>query len=412
MNSVTRDDVVISLLLPTRGRADKLRRVLDSIESTVANANRIALYVYVDDDDDDTIVFSQQCDQTEAYRFGISWHIASKAASMGKMIEALHRSSNPAQIYMSIVDDYVFDTPNWDDKLRDVWQQYPDGVWLAYPHDSISPGNVTFAIIGARWPDTTGRILTSYFPFWFDDVWLDQVAQMIDRKIAVPIHMKSLEGKGQTPRMFNLWFWHQFFANTLDERIDEADKLRRIIYNNNPDEYRHSLALVCELAESFDHLSRSFTKSEVLYYEYIMSSRYSQDQISSNILYIRKEADGVLHLCDKLMSYAGRDHKAACFIADNIACTSLPIRYLVELKTVMQESLTSEGHAALDRIITRIREELITIKNNASDLNLPANFRLVMPEFTAGIVFKSWYLKVIRFLASICRKQPHGADLL
>lgn len=412
MNAVSDDDIIISLLLPTRGRPDRLGLVLDSIEKTVHQKDKVILNVYVDDDDVATLEFSCSKGCREGYHFLINWHVAGRTGSAGIMLDVLWKASSPADVYMCVVDDYTFTTPAWDEELRSIARKNTDGIWLAYPHDPISPGNVTFVILGANWLDITGKYLTNYFPTWFDDVWLDQVSQLIHRKIEANIHMLPIEGKGKTPRMFNLWFWHQFFANTLDERVAEADSMRRAIYGNNSDEYRRSLEQSVELVTSFDQLSRSFTKSEVLYSEYIMSSRYSQDQISSNILYIRKEADGVLHLCDKLMSYADRDHKTARSIADNIACTSLPIRYLVELKSVMQESLTSEGHAALDRIIAGIREELITIKNNASDGNLPANFRLIMPEFTTGIVLKSWYRKVIRFLASIGRKQPHKADLL
>lgn len=409
MNPSDNAEIFISLLLPTRRHPDKLHLVLDSIESTVADPSKIVLYFYVDDDDADTIAFLKHLGRVSPYRFDISWHIASKAGSMGKMMEALHRVSRPARIYMPLADDYVFDTPNWDEVLVDIWEKHPDGVWLAYPHDPNSPGNVTFAIMGSRWLELTGRFLTSYFPFWFDDVWLDQVAQMIGRKIAVPIQMKPMAGKGKTPRMFNLWFWHQFFANTLDERIEEADRLRCVIYGENSDEFRRCLAKASGLAENFDRLIRGFSKSEVLYSEYILSSRYSQEQISTNLLYICKEADGVLHLCDKLLVNAGRDHIAALSITDNIACTSLPIRGLDELRMVKHGSSSVVRQDALNQIIARIREDLLTIKNIASDGRLPADFKLIMPEFTTGLVLEGWYRRAVRFITAICRKCTCGA---
>ena len=411
MDDVDNTNIIISMLMATRDHFDKLYQVFDSIESTAADPAKIVLSVYVDDDDYGTIAFLEQFGQTSAYRYSISWHIAPRTGSMGKMIEELYRASTPSQIYMPMPDDYVFATPDWDEKLREVWRQNPDGIWLAYPHDAISPGNVTFPIIGFRWLEITGRLLTSYFPFWFDDVWLDQVAQMIGRKIAVPFQITSLEGKGKSPRMFNLWFWHQFFGNTLDERIDEADRLRRSIYRDDPDVYCSSLALVEELAEGFDQLNRRFSRSELLQSEYVMSSRYSQDRMSSNILYISKEADAVLHLCDKLKSCSGSDHKTVRSLVGNIASTSLPIRCLDELKNLMQKSETSDWNADLDRIIDGIRDDLHSIKNRASEGNLPADFKLIMPEFTCRIVLKSWYRTCVSFLAAIGRKQPFGAAL-
>lgn len=390
MNSMDQKNIVVSLLLPTRGRPDKLCKVFDSISATVADPSRVVLNIYVDDDDKDTIEFSRRCAPSE-YAFDVLWHIGQKAGSMGKMVEALYRSSPAAQVYMPMVDDYVFETCNWDELLRDIWKRFPDGVWMAYPHDASSPGNVTFVILGAGWLGTLERYLTDYFPFWFDDVWLDQVAQLVGRKVAAPMTMRTIGGKGKTPRMFNLWFWQQFFSNTLDERIDDADKLCRVIYKDD-EEYIANRERFLKLAESIARINRGVPKNTVLTSEYMLSNRFSCEQISRNMIYIRKEAEAVLHLCGKLNGFIGSNDKMAAAIIDTILSSSLPSPGIDQMRHVVGQNYERTQLQDLQLWANTVSTEVEAIRMSTLTGTLPGEFKLLMPHYSLMIILKARFL--------------------
>ncbi len=407
-DSTGKEDALISLLMPTRGRTDKLQMVLDSIDATVVNADGVILNIYVDDDDLDTIEFSSAFTRLTEYRFCISWHILPRTGSMGMMLDALYRTSRPAEVYAPMTDDYIFRTHGWDKLIRDVWARYPDGVWLAYPHDPTSPGNVTFAIIGSCWISVTGRYLTNYFPFWFDDVWLDQVAQLIGRRIALPMEMEPIGGKGVTQRMFNLWFWQQFFANTLDERIEEANSLSRALVGKDREAFVANAAQRTEMVAEFDKSTRSYTKEEIANAEYRLSPRYPQKQISTNFRYIGKEVDAMLHLCDKLDRYQNIDNKVVIAIANNIASTSLPLRLIPDLTSTAQSANEISRQMRLSEITDSLRLELRAIKEAVSQGALPRDFKLAMPSITIGMILKDRYWKarmsgIVRTIVSLIR---------
>jgi hypothetical protein len=59
-------DILISVLIPTRSRPEKLRRCIESIVSTAANPDRIELVVRMDDDDDQSETWSDGVDRRGA----------------------------------------------------------------------------------------------------------------------------------------------------------------------------------------------------------------------------------------------------------------------------------------------------------------------------------------------------------
>jgi len=85
-------------------------------------------------------------------------------------------------------------------------------------------------ILSAEWLAVTGRFSTGYFPFWFEDTWLDQIGQIIGRREQLPIKLGLIGGKGKTSRMRNVAFWTGFYNHTLDERIHTAKELLQKIY--------------------------------------------------------------------------------------------------------------------------------------------------------------------------------------
>ena len=130
---------------------------------------------------------------------------------MGERLNKLREISNRnAGIYMAIADDYIFITKNWDNNLRKAINSFPDRIVLAFPEDPIAePNQITHMWVSTEWTNILGRYISEYFPFWYDDVWYDQVAQMIQRKVKLDIEVIPQGDKGKTQGMRNLLFWEQ-----------------------------------------------------------------------------------------------------------------------------------------------------------------------------------------------------------
>ena len=74
----------ISLLLPTRGRPQMLAQVFASLEQTIAQKNKVAVWLYIDHDDQLTMD-AIQTGQFKGYSFGIHWVVGESAASLGEI---------------------------------------------------------------------------------------------------------------------------------------------------------------------------------------------------------------------------------------------------------------------------------------------------------------------------------------
>lgn len=213
----------ISILTPTRGRPEGLHAVFQNYQETVTRKELFDVWLYVDDDDQITIDYIES-GQWSSFGFPIHWHVAPGKNSMGEMLSELWQicSTNPG-IYFPFGDDFALSTLGWDEILRKSFAQIEDGYMLGFLIDmTAQPAQVTFAVPSARWLNTVGYYVTDRFYFWFGDNWLDEVAQMAECKVMIPIQVHSAQGKGKTPRMRNLPFWFGYYTSMLEERFREA----------------------------------------------------------------------------------------------------------------------------------------------------------------------------------------------
>ena len=291
----------ISILIPTRERPDYLRNLLDSIEETTKNKSLVDVWFYLDDDDYTTKQFID-ARIIDKYSFKISYVFGPRTKTMGEMFNTLREkcTTNPG-IYMPASDDYIYVTKNWDQIVRDAFNRYPDRILLAYADEPTTDSDVViFVILSAEWTNLLGRILTEYFPFWYDDTWLDQVSQMVQRIIKLDIQMEPQGGRGKTPRMRNLLFWQRFFINTMEERIEDANILRRAIYTENSPEYYINLDEAKRLSNLFEKEFKKKRDDDLIFMEKYQSV-YPENLTSHAYLsYQIIEEDAINHLCEKL----------------------------------------------------------------------------------------------------------------
>lgn len=188
----------ISVLLPSRQRPQQLVRMIDSILATAHFPEQIEVVVYVDDDDrsydgiDHPAIVTKWVSGPRSYdglvNLSIMWNLCYAASS--------------GDIVMHCGDDIIFRTPGWDAVVRSAFESAEDKILFAFGDDGYQTGlNFgTHGFIHRKWVETVGYFVPPYFVSDYNDVFLNDVAKLIDRHLEIPIlteHMHWCAGKAE-----------------------------------------------------------------------------------------------------------------------------------------------------------------------------------------------------------------------
>ena len=314
----------ISILIGSRGRQSQLNNFLESIEETTTAKGKLEFALYVDEDDLETQEYLNA--NIKRFSFSIRPCIKESPIALGEIQNTLWKTSlHRGGLFVTAMDDYIYTTKGWDEQIRDAFSKYPDRIALVYPEDPTAPELATMPILSDQWITTVGTFQTDYFPFWYNDVWLDEVAQMVQRKHKIDMKVSTQGGKGKTARMRNLPFWQRFFLMMIIERLSEAEKLRSVIYKNNQSLQKESESMGRSLALKFlemhDHSDEKLITSEQ---ELAASTNWSDPRKLYS--YITSELRAV-HRASELLTYAFRmdDYGFIARALDVISRASLSI---------------------------------------------------------------------------------------
>jgi glycosyltransferase involved in cell wall biosynthesis len=121
--------LLFSLIIPTRGRPEGLRRLLDSLYATTEDRTTIETIAVIDEDDAESRAFSYP---------DLSFHpvIVPAGLKMGELNLAGYRAAR-GKFLMLLNDDVVVRTRGWDTQLKQVLEYYGDGVVLAHVNDLL-----------------------------------------------------------------------------------------------------------------------------------------------------------------------------------------------------------------------------------------------------------------------------------
>jgi hypothetical protein len=156
----------ISLLLPTRGRPDWVLRLFESIKQYTKHLEHLEVVLCIDDDD--TASHTLDCDAFIVKR------IIGPRNTMGHYNSACLAASSGDIVVLSN-DDMVMRTTGWDERIRQVDAQYPDGIYMAYPNDLFKGAKLcTFPIL----PRRTCELLVDPFPKIYKGAFIDY--QLLD----------------------------------------------------------------------------------------------------------------------------------------------------------------------------------------------------------------------------------------
>ncbi|HYG23852.1 MAG TPA: hypothetical protein VEH04_13800 [Verrucomicrobiae bacterium] len=295
----------ISILMATRARPEMLAEELDTLQANTRQKDKLAVWLYVDNDD---TVTREAVDggRFSNFDFRVNWHYGPRPPALGQAHQALWNASGRAsEVYMISCDDARFDTPGWDDVVRREFEQHSDGVLLGFAQDPNAE-QATYPFIGWGMLQVLGyeKVFPGIFAFWFDDKWVEQIAQLAGRCVSIPMIINPIGGgKGKTQRMRCVPFWTRFFQLLMPERRACAEQLLNAMYVNDP---QARAAAFKELEAVWNHLVRDEEKSFSDLYCVFQEERHTalspEDRDRFNPLYIRQEVMAVT----RLLSHAER----------------------------------------------------------------------------------------------------------
>lgn len=210
----------LAISLPTRGRADQL---IDTVERSVANwvLPTTKMWIMADRDDPETVSRfweAQKKWNTDGPRVYMS--IEPREDTIAAKWNRVLGLDPDADVYLTDADDAPQITPGYDRKILDAASLFPDGLGFVYGHMA----NASFTCsesLTRKVVQKLGYIFPPYFPYWFVDHWIDDVARITGR-ISVADIRTDQSSVGKTQEMREPGWWATWFDAAYMIRRNQA----------------------------------------------------------------------------------------------------------------------------------------------------------------------------------------------
>ena len=228
----------ISVIIPSRGRSQSLRAVLIALDALSSGKHKIGYTVLADKDDTETAWCVEDIrDLLEGPQGSPTGNTLTVIVDDNRLINVRENEIAAiarADAYMPWADDLFPMAQRWDEMIVHAIEQMnvPAFSW----QEANDPNNHTAIVISKVWYEATGRLFPEYFPFWFADTWMKEVFQFAFGA-QMPIFGDLAFGgkRGRTQNMHDLAFWFGVFAESRDERVEDARKICAAMGLSMPD---------------------------------------------------------------------------------------------------------------------------------------------------------------------------------
>ena len=210
------DAPLFSIIVPTRGRPDGLRRLLDSFKATTAHLDSVEVILVIDTDDGKTIAFVYD-------DFPLKRVVVQPGLKMGALNMAGYNAAIGDYI-MLLNDDVVLRTQAWDEKILGGFKTFSDKIVLVHVNDKIFGEKLcTFPFLSREYCEIAGGICPE-----------DYVRYRIDDHVYNVFNLLAVMGRIRILYLPDVVFEHtNYFLTTFggveyrpDERIHEIDTKR------------------------------------------------------------------------------------------------------------------------------------------------------------------------------------------
>ena len=201
----------VTISLASRGRPELLKSTLGATGPNIRESGT-RIVVLLDEDDE----------QSTGFAFdhpNVTVSVAPRAESFGhKWNRAVDIA--PGSIYVLMADYTPHITPGFDTKVLEAAALFPDGIGVVYNHlaNLSFPGMVSAT---AGLVEKMGYFCPPYFPYWFVDHWIDDIARMIGRVAFAEVDI-GRHNKPATQGLQEPAFWAMLYDALVFERREQA----------------------------------------------------------------------------------------------------------------------------------------------------------------------------------------------
>ena len=155
----------ISVIIPSRGRPDKLARCIQSL----GFHTNIEVLVGLDDDDPEL-----QRNRAAMPCFHV---IGPRHRTLGALVNTLAAKATGKYLFF-LGDDYVIEQPDWPQRILDAAAKLPNDIGVLYPRCKFHKNFANLPIISRKHYEALGYFMSPIFPYWFIDTWHDEVSEL------------------------------------------------------------------------------------------------------------------------------------------------------------------------------------------------------------------------------------------
>lgn len=214
----------IAVILATRGRPKQALGVIEAMRLMQSGEHNVRIILACDDDDpsDTEGFFSAYGDPQITIACGP--RPPGVSACWNRCV-----GLTDADIYMTMTDDALIHTPNWDAIIAQGFDQFPwvaPEIAMAALQDSANPGQGTLFVFRPGWFKHCG-LFDERFPFWFSDTAISELYSFITGQMLplVPVQA-ALKAGVYNPRLREMKLWWTLYACTRLERLETARTAR------------------------------------------------------------------------------------------------------------------------------------------------------------------------------------------
>lgn len=214
---------MLSILLTVRSRPELLRWTVDTTVPNIREPDTRLVISADDDDTPDTVAAAR--DLARKYPC-VEVSLAPRECGLGEKVNRVLTVA-PADVYLHMVDYRPHITPGFDTKIIEAANLFPDNIGVVYNHMA----NLSFPEINAVTHGLVrkmGYFYPPYFPYWFVDHWLDDIAKIIGRIAVADVQTDGSRRPGTHDRRDVSW-WATFY----DAAVVHRRKMAHSIINSD-----------------------------------------------------------------------------------------------------------------------------------------------------------------------------------
>lgn len=124
----------------------------------------------------------------------------------------------PGQLMMMMTDDVVFETPSWDERIKEEFRS--SRLKCVCPHDGRDDRSRTFWTVSQDWIRAVGYFMPPFFHSFYSDSWVSELAEASGRLVYLPdVVMRHTKTDDETRRSLRTGENRWINARDKDVRI-------------------------------------------------------------------------------------------------------------------------------------------------------------------------------------------------